>query len=166
MKLNNLKAVAEAPGHYQATGLLSREDILAAAQQIAQDRLARGRLLDSPTVVADYLRPLLGHLEHEVFMVIFLDSQHRVIARETLFTGTVNAANVWPREVVKRVLHHNAAAVILAHNHPSGVVRPSAADRQITKRIQDALELVGTQVLDHLIVSFEDQLSFAQEGLL
>ncbi|WP_348674291.1 DNA repair protein RadC [uncultured Abyssibacter sp.] len=113
-----------------------------------------------------FLRAQLAHRPHEVFCALFLDTRHRVIAFEELFRGTIDGASVYPREVVKTALGHNAAAVILAHNHPSGVAEPSSADRHLTGRLRDALALVEIRVLDHVIIGQGDPVSFAERGLL
>lgn len=122
--------------------------------------------LNAPEKVRDYLTLALSHLNREVFMVIFVDAQHRVIANETLFEGTLTQASVFPREVLTRVLHHHAAAVILAHNHPSGVATPSQADQTLTKTLVAALAMIDVRVLDHFIVAGNDLSSFVEEGLL
>jgi DNA repair protein RadC len=116
--------------------------------------------------VRDYLRLQLGGLGHEVFMALFLDSQNRVLAREELFRGTLTQTSVYPREVVKRALAHNAAGIILAHNHPSGVAEPSQADRWLTDQLKTALGLVDVKVLDHFIVAGPAGFSFAERGWL
>jgi DNA repair protein RadC len=108
----------------------------------------------------------LARLEHEVFMALFLDAQNRVIAAEELFRGTLTQTSVYPREVVKRALVHNAAAVILAHNHPSGVAEPSRADEFLTQTLRQSLSLVDARVLDHFIVAGNGVVSFAERGLL
>ena len=122
--------------------------------------------LASPQAVRDYLKLKLGSLQREVFMVLFLDAQHRVAATEELFAGTLTQTSVYPREVVKRALQHNAAAVIFAHNHPSGVAEPSRADELLTKALKGALALVEVQVLDHFVVAGNVAISFAERGLL
>ena len=122
--------------------------------------------LNSPHAAREYLQATLGHRHHEVFAMLLLDSQHRVVELTELFRGTIDAANVYPREVVKTVLSANAAAVILAHNHPSGVSEPSQADRAITKRIQNALALIDVSVLDHLVIGHGECCSFAERGWL
>ena len=114
----------------------------------------------------DYLRLALGAREHEVFVALFLDAQHRVIAAEELFRGTLTQTSVYPREVVKAALRRNAAAVILAHNHPSGVAQPSQADELLTRSLIEALALIDVKVLDHFIVAGNQTLSFAERGLL
>ncbi|HEY7885954.1 MAG TPA: DNA repair protein RadC [Cellvibrionaceae bacterium] len=128
--------------------------------------LAAGDLLTSPGLVSQYLTSRLRHCQREVFAVLFLDNQHRLLHYEELFYGTLDGASVYPREVVKQTLAHNAAAVIFAHNHPSGVAEPSQADRQITERLRQALDLVGVRVLDHMVVGDSEVVSFAERGLL
>jgi len=122
--------------------------------------------LGGPADARRYLQARLRDRPQEVFACLFLDNRHRVIEFEVLFTGTINGASVHPREVVRRALAHNAAAVILAHNHPSGVAEPSAADRAITGRLREALALVDTRVLDHLVVGDGEPVSLAERGLL
>lgn len=123
-------------------------------------------VLNSPQQVRDYLRLKLGGLAREVFLVMFLDAQNRVIAHEELFAGTLTQTSVYPREVVKRALQLNAAAVIFSHNHPSGVAEPSQADQLLTTALKQALDLVDVRVLDHFIVAGNTTLSFAERGLL
>ncbi len=123
-------------------------------------------VLSSPQQVRDYLCLKLGSLTKEVFIVLFLDAQNRVLAQETLFSGTLTQTSVYPREIVKRALHHNAASVILAHNHPSGVAEQSRSDEMLTRELKQALALVDVRVLDHFIVAGNDTLSFAEKGLL
>ncbi|MFG0430779.1 RadC family protein [Serratia liquefaciens] len=125
-----------------------------------------GTSFTSLGTVSDWLRLRMARLEREVFMVLWLDNQHRLLAYETLFTGSINSTEVHPREIVKSALKHNAAAVVLAHCHPSGHAEPSDADRNITRRIQAALALVGVRVLDHCIVGGMTVYSFAEHGLL
>lgn len=122
--------------------------------------------LSSPSVASEFIRGQLGHLEHEEFCAIFLDTRNRVIEFCRLFLGTLDAAQVYPREVVKEALARNCAAVVFCHNHPSGNSAPSAADELITARLRDALSLVDIRVLDHLIVGRDSVLSFAERGLL
>lgn len=128
--------------------------------------LYRGDAFTSPETTRRYLSARLRAYQHEVFACLFLDSQNRLIQFEELFSGTIDGASVYPREVVKRVLALNAAAVIFAHNHPSGVAEPSQADCHITRRLQTALELVDVRVLDHLIVGDGDIVSLAERGYL
>ncbi len=126
--------------------------------------LKRDSALESPQQVRDYLKARLRHEPHEVFGCLFLDTRHRVLAFEALFHGTIDGASVYPRQVVKRALAHNAAAVILTHNHPSGIAEPSQADRLLTTRLKDALALVDVRVLDHFIVGDGEPLSMAEYG--
>lgn len=143
---------------------------LLAAAEISRRALAhsctRGALLGSPRDSADFLRAWLRPFPYEVFACIFLDNRHRVIATEELFRGTIDGASVHPREVVRRAIAHNAAAVICAHNHPSGIAEPSAADVAITRRLAEALALIDVRVLDHFVVGDEHPLSMAERGLL
>lgn len=120
----------------------------------------------SANATRDWLRLQMARLEREVFMVLYLDNLHRLLAHETLFTGSINSTEVHPREIVKAALKHNAAAVLLAHCHPSGHTEPSVADRQITGKIKDALALVEVRILDHCIVGGMTVYSFAEHGLL
>jgi DNA repair protein RadC len=122
--------------------------------------------LQNPRDSADYLRARLRDLPYEVFGCLYLDNRHRVLAFEELFRGTVDGASVHPREVVRACLRHNASAVIFAHNHPSGVAEPSAADRAITQLLRQALDLVGVRVLDHLVIGMGAPVSLAERGLL
>jgi len=122
--------------------------------------------LTSPQAVRDYLRLALGGREHEVFVAIFLDAQHRVISVEELFRGTLTQTSVYPREIVKAALRANAAATIFAHNHPSGVAEPSQADELLTRQLKESLAMVDVKVLDHFIVAGRATLSFAERGLL
>lgn len=130
------------------------------------EEMAVRDVLSSPDQVRDYLKLTLAHQQKEVFMSIFLDAQHRVLASEEMFTGTLTQASVYPREIVKRALYHNAAAMILAHNHPSGVAEQSRADEVITQTLKQALALVDVHVLDHFIVAGNQTLSFVEVGLL
>ncbi|MHB0817837.1 RadC family protein [Stutzerimonas stutzeri] len=128
------------------------------------ERIRRDSALESPQAVRDYLKARLRHEPHELFACLFLDSKHRVLAFEVLFHGTIDGASVYPRQVVKRALAQNAAAVILTHNHPSGVAEPSQADRQLTRKLSDALALIDVRVLDHFIVGDGEPLSMAEYG--
>lgn len=130
------------------------------------DQIAKQDSLGSPGAVRDYLRLAIGSREHEVFIAIHLDVQNRVIALEEMFQGTLTQANVYPREVVKAALARNAAALIFAHNHPSGTMQPSQDDRTLTERLRKALDLVGVRVLDHLVVTRTGTFSFAEHGLI
>jgi DNA repair protein RadC len=143
---------------------------IAAALELARRSLAeelqQRQSLGNPRDSGDYLRAKLRHLPYEVFGCLYLDNRHRVLAFEELFRGTVDGASVHPREVVRACLQHNACAVIFAHNHPSGVAEPSAADRAITHELRDALQLVGVRVLDHLVIGSGEPVSMAARGLL
>ncbi len=140
--------------------------VLELARRVLAEQLRERTLLDSADTVMHYAQLQLGHLAHEVFAVLFLDNQHRLIALEELFRGTLTQTSVYPREVVQRALHHHAAAVVLAHNHPSGQVQPSRADEALTQTLKSALALVDVRVLDHVIVSQGRALSMAQQGML
>jgi DNA repair protein RadC len=130
------------------------------------ERLQAGPVLGSPRAARDYLIARLRDLQHEVFCCLFLDSRHRLTSCEELFRGTIDGASVHPREVVKRALARNATAVILAHNHPSGIAEPSQADEIITTRLRDALALVEIRLLDHLIIGDGHCASLAEKGLI
>ena len=136
------------------------------ARRSLQEDLKSGTVLTSPGGVRDYLRLTLAAREHEVFMCIWLDAQHRVLKLQEMFRGTLTQTSVYPREIVKAALTANAAAVILAHNHPSGVAQPSQADELLTRNLTEALALVEVKVLDHFIVAGSHALSFAERGLL
>ncbi|VXD07085.1 putative DNA binding protein, possibly associated to lesions; CP4-6 prophage [Enterobacterales bacterium 8AC] len=138
----------------QAIGLLERQ------------LQARTVVLTQPDAVRRYLRLQLERQEREVFMVMYLDNQHRLIACETPFTGTLASVNVYPREIVKQALTYNAAAVILAHNHPSGMAEPSQADRAVTETVTAALSLIDVRVLDHIVIGHGEAVSFAERGWL
>lgn len=140
--------------------------ILEMCKRALGEQMKLADALSSPQAVRDYLRLTLSQLPHEVFVAVFLTSQNRVIVVEELFRGTLAQTSVYPREVVKRALAHNAAAVIFAHNHPSGEPNPSQADRALTKTLAEALALVDVRVLDHFIVAPSASLSFAEQGLL
>ncbi len=122
--------------------------------------------LSDPEATYRYLMFRMRDEVQEIFVCLFLDSQHRVLCCEEMSRGTIDQASVYPREIVRRVLHHNAASVILSHNHPGGLAKPSLADREVTQRIQAALDLVGAKVLDHIIIGEKDRFSFAEAGLL
>ena len=141
------------------------DEILFEAIQIHNRKLSKGESLTSPDKGKDCIQLKLAAFEHEVFVCLFLDNQHRVIACDELFRGTIDGASIYPREVVKATLKHNAAALILAHNHPSGISEPSQADRVITEKLKAALALIDVRVLDHYIVG-ETVYSFAEHGLL
>ena len=153
-------------GTYTAIRDLTPSDIIRAAKQLLADRFSRQVEITSPSDSKDFLVTQLAESEHEVFACLFLDNRHRVISFDQLFAGTIDGASVHPREVVKKALAHNAAAVILAHNHPSGIPEPSRADESITTRLKDALSLVDVRVLDHIIVGGAETVSLAERGLM
>jgi DNA repair protein RadC len=140
--------------------------VLELARRALTEDVKRGSLLNMPDKVRDYLRLMLGRLPHEVFLALFLDAQNRLLAAEELFRGTLTQTSVYPREVVKQALKHNAAAVILAHNHPSGIAEPSRADELLTATLKQALSLVDVRVHDHVIVAGSATVSFAERGLI
>jgi len=150
-----------------APTLYTRAQVVQQALELLECEAREADALASPDAVRDYLRLHLAGLRHEVFFALWLDAQNRLIAAEELFRGTLTQASVYPREVVKKALAHNAAAVVLAHNHPSGVAEPSSADSQLTRELKQALALVDVRVLDHFIVAgTASPLSFAERGLL
>lgn len=165
MKLHKLKA-GEVAGSYLVDSPVTEADILRMAQQLAAKRFSKGRALTDPHKVREHLQVLLQDRPHEVFAVLLLDSKHRVIHFLELFRGSIDGASVYPREVVKAVLEHNAAAVILAHNHPSGDPSPSQADIRLTQTLKSTLALVSTTTLDHFIVGHEGVVSLAELGYL
>ncbi|WP_455210447.1 RadC family protein [Kaarinaea lacus] len=128
------------------------------------ETLTRGDALANPDDTRRYLTVRLRDYAHEVFAVLFLDNRHRVISLDEMFSGTINGASVHPREILKRALSHNSAAVILAHNHPSGVAEPSEADKQLTRKLSDALALIDVRVLDHFVIGDGEAVSFAERG--
>lgn len=147
--------------------MLSDDLVIEHALQILDQRLRQvGPCMRTPGVTRDYLRLRLAGQQRELFACLFLDNNHRVIEFEVLFYGTLDGATIHPREVVKAALTHNAAAVILAHNHPSGSAEPSQADLSLTRRLKEALALVDIRVLDHLIIGEGETVSFAERGLL
>ncbi len=140
--------------------------VLEMAQRHLRENLRRSDALTSPQQTKRYLQLRLQSYPYEVFACLFLDNRHRIITFEELFKGTIDGASVHPREVVRRCLHHNAAAVIFSHNHPSGIAEPSHADQQITQRLKQSLELIDVRTLDHIIVSEVETVSLAERGLL
>ncbi|MGJ0430998.1 RadC family protein [Methylobacter sp.] len=155
----------------QANGLGSAkyaqlQAVLEMARRHFKEILQRGNALTSPDITRAYLSAHLRGYSYEVFACLFLDNQHRVIKLDELFRGTIDSASVYPREVARQALHHNAAAVIFAHNHPSGISEPSQADRQITEKLKQALALFDIRVLDHFIIGDGQPYSFAEHGLL
>jgi DNA repair protein RadC len=153
-------------GHYTLSGPNTEAEILQAAEDILRRRMERQGRLSDPEAASDFLRMRIGHLPHEEFHAVWLDSQHAIIAAERLFTGSISSTEVHPREIVRKALQLNAAAVILAHNHPSGLAEPSQADRLLTTRLIEALGLIAVRVLDHIIVGATTTTSMAQRGML
>jgi DNA repair protein RadC len=149
------------PGKY-----VQLKAVLELARRYMSEKLAESDALTNSDLTRDYLRARMRDYQHEVFACLYLDNQHRVMAMEELFQGTIDGAAVYPREVVKRCLHNNAAAVIFAHNHPSGLAEPSHADIAITNRLKIALNTIDVRVLDHVVVGRADVVSFAERGLL
>lgn len=147
---------------------MTNDNIIKQALRILEERTAyvEDYTVTCPDDVRDYVRLKYAELEHEIFAVIFLDNRHRVIDREDMFRGTIDGSSVYPREVAKRALHHNAAAVIFVHNHPSGNPEPSQADQRITIKLRDALALFEIRTLDHLIVGKQSVTSFSERGLI
>ncbi|MCC5450805.1 MULTISPECIES: DNA repair protein RadC [Gammaproteobacteria] len=155
----------------QARGLgeakyVQLQAVLELSRRFLQQQLQRETVFTEPALVRKYLSSLLSQEQREIFMVLYLDNQHRMICAEPLFQGTIDASPVYPRIVVQHALRHNAAAVILAHNHPSGVAEPSRADRAITERLTQAMALVDIRVLDHFVVGDAEVVSFAERGWL
>lgn len=156
------RSVREAIAQYQ-----TQDAVINAALDLLRQRMSKkGAALSSPQAVRNYLLLNLQEKPHEVFWVVFLDAQNRVIAAEEMFRGTLTQTSVYPREVVKRSLHHNAAAVIFAHNHPSGIAEPSRSDEALTQALKQALALVDVKVLDHFVIGSGAAMSFAERGLL
>ncbi|MGL6316189.1 RadC family protein [Vibrio sp. WXL103] len=160
---------ASEPSFCQHKGLgqakyVQLQAVLEMTQRYLAETLQRGEALTSPVQTKLYLSGLLRDRTREAFVVLFLDNQHRVLCDEVMFEGTIDAASVYPREVVKRALHHNAAALILAHNHPSGVAEPSQADRRLTRLLVEALLLVDIRILDHFVIGDGEVTSFAERG--
>ncbi len=158
-KLQNIKGLGPA----KTAQLVA---VMEVARRCLKEDLRSASALTSPSAVRDYLRLAISSREHEVFVCLWLDAQHRVIGCEELFRGTLTQTSVYPREIVKAALKANAAAVIFAHNHPSGVAQPSQADELLTRNLKEALALVEVKVLDHFIVAGNQTLSFAERGLL
>ena len=165
-----LHAQADDLRHFKGLGGTAKRAELVAVLELARRALAQQlrerEVFDSPQAVRHYLQLHLAARPHEVFAVLFLDGAHRLIAMEELFRGTLTQTSVYPREVVLRALHHHAAAVVLAHNHPSGSVQPSRADEALTQTLKAALGLIDVRVLDHVIVAHGASLSMAEQGLV
>ncbi len=154
--------IREADGKYRAA---TENEIIETALSIINARFTKGTLISAPKDAHEFLKLELAHVEHELFAVMWLDNRHRVIAFETLFRGTIDSASVYPREIVKAALGHNAAACILCHNHPSGIAEPSESDKQITRKVTAALNLIEVRTIDHVLVA-ETIYSFAEHGLI
>lgn len=140
--------------------------VLEMARRALSEKLKNGNAMNSPEMVRDFLRLSLANKQHEVFIGIFLDAKNHTIATEELFSGTLTQASVYPREIVKRALHHNAAAIIFAHNHPSGIAEPSHADKILTQSLKQALAMIDVKVLDHFIIGNGTTMSFAEQNLI
>jgi DNA repair protein RadC len=171
---SNLKSASNNPprlieagdDRYHLSEPASLDDVYNLMLSLLEIKYLRPHTLSSPEEVRRFLQVKLANLEHEVFSIVFLDSQHRVISYEEMFRGTVDSAAVYPREIVKRCLQLNAAAVIFSHSHPSGVPDPSTADKRITERLVNALGLVDIRVLDHIVIGGTDSVSMAERGML
>lgn len=164
-----LNATADDLKRVKGLGPAKRAELVAVlelARRAMRQRLQERTVFDSPSAVKDYLQLQLGNRAHEVFAVLFLDVQNRLIAMEEMFQGTLSQTSVYPREVVLRALHHQASAVVLSHNHPSGTVQPSRADEMLTQTLKTTLALIDVRVLDHVIVAPGLALSLAEQGLM
>ncbi|MFJ7566472.1 DNA repair protein RadC [Herminiimonas sp. NPDC097707] len=164
MRYHKLKAGSEPGTYVMESTLVTEEDILTMAKQLSRRRLNKGRALTSPGDVKEHLRTLLQDYAHEIFAVLLLDTQHKIIGFHEMFRGTIDSTSVYPREVAKLALEHNAAAIILTHNHPSGEPKPSQADIKLTKVLIESLALIGVRVLDHIVVSSQGCTSLAERG--
>lgn len=158
-------ALLEQPGLGPAR-VMQLQVIMEMSRRYLAWQLKRSEGFTQPSMVGDYLTAQLRHQQREVFVVLLLDSQHRLLKYVELFQGTINAAPVYPREIIKLVMQHNAAAVILAHNHPSGVAEPSQADQRVTERLKKALNMIDVALLDHFVIGSGAPVSFAERGLL
>ena len=156
----------ETIGTYVMGSSVTEADILQMAQQLAMSRLSKGQTLTEPRHVFSHLQTLLQYHEYEVFALLLLDTKHRVICFRELFRGTLDSSSIYPREVMKIALEHNAAALILVHNYPSGNPEPSQADLTLTTTLRNALNMIGTRILDHVIVGIEGCVSFAERRYL
>lgn len=163
---NTVGLIQDRQGNYRRRGIITEQDILAAAETLLLAKLQRQGSIANPEDAGNFLRMRLGALRHEEFHVLWLDNRHRILDCQRLFTGTVDGASVHPREVVRAALAINASAVVLAHNHPSGVAEPSSADRSITQELIAALRLIDVRVLDHLVIGAGEVVSMAARGLL
>lgn len=161
----NIKAISHVHGMGESK-YCQLQAVFEMSRRALNEDMQSGDNLSSPEKVRDYLSLSLGHLNREVFMVLFVDAQNRVIESEVLFEGTLMQTSVYPREVLQRALHHNAAGVILAHNHPTGIAEPSQADQTLTNTLKAALAMIDVRVLDHFIVAGNQMRSFVELGLL
>ena len=162
----NIRKSKHIPKSYVLNGTYSEDSLLKVAESILEDRIYAKEPIRSPSDIMQFLTLRYRDLKTEVFSVAFLNSQHDILAFDDLFTGTLDSTSVYPREVIRKVIEHNAAAVIFAHNHPSGNPTPSEADKAITQRLIQGLKLFDTRVLDHIVVGGTDVVSFAQKGWL
>jgi DNA repair protein RadC len=166
-RLNVVPFTPEAPQPRPDTRRQREDATIRRALNILSNRMrAPGELMASPSTARTYMRLYAGALEHEVFLVLFVDVANRVIAREEMFRGSLTQSSVYPREVVKAALEHNASGVMFAHNHPSGRAEPSEADKRITNALSQALALIDVRVLDHIVVTASEAYSFAEHGLI
>lgn len=156
----------EKNGLYHINRPVTPEEIFTMAKEIISKSFLRDIHFDSTRVTSNYFMMKLAQYEHEIFCIAFLDNQHRVIACEEMFRGTINNAVIYPRELVKRALHYNAAALILAHNHPSGFAEPSQEDKDLTGQLKEILALMDIKILDHIVIGGTEAISFADRGLL
>lgn len=166
MQYHKLKAGTEPGTYIMESTTVTEDDIMTMAKQLSRKRLSRGRTVSSAIEVKDHLRNLMHEYESEVFGLLLLDTKHRILAFRELFYGTIDSASIYPREVVKEALKHNAVAVILVHNHPSGDSAPSEADKLLTKRLKESLALIDVRVLDHIIVGTDSCTSLVECGWL
>jgi DNA repair protein RadC len=157
---------ADRPGEYHVIRPVTVEELFSFTRERLEERFRRSDFLTSPQDTKRFLTLHLTEKEQEVFASVFLDNRHRVLAFEELFRGTIDGCSVHPREVVRRTIHHNAAALVFAHNHPSGVAEPSQADQMLTQRLKKALELIDARILDHIVIGGAEAVSFAERGIL
>lgn len=164
MRYHMLKAGTKPGTYIMESSIVTEQDILIMAKQLSKKRISKGRALESPQAVKEHLRTLLHDYEHEVFAVLLLDTKHKIIGFHELFRGTIDSASVYPREVVKLALEHNAAAMIITHNHPSGNPQASQSDIHLTERLKESLALVEVRILDHIVVGTDGCYSFVENG--
>lgn len=164
MQYHKLKAGHEPGTYIMESTTVTEEDILTMAKQLSRKRLSRGRTISQSADVKEHFRNLMHEYESEVFGILLMDTKNRILAFRELFYGTIDSASVYPREVVKQALRHNAATAILVHNHPSGDPTPSQADKLLTERLKEALALIDVRVLDHIVVGTEGTTSMVEYG--